>query len=154
MDYTLSIYDVAGYLIHHQPYDMTGKRLHLLCYFAQAISLACFDIPIFPEDFVAGAFYPICPELYEKHCEVPYLEDGFFGDFQPDKFNADQVEVLSEVLSRFNDTDNVDLATSANSSCPYIDARVDVPFDERGNVINKHAMLEYYAGIIQITFVP
>jgi hypothetical protein len=98
MDYELSIFDVAGYLIHHHHSDETGKRLHLLCCFAQAFSLACYDVPMFPEDFVAGTFYPTCPELYEKHCGVPYLVDGFFGDFNPDKFNPEQVESLNDVF--------------------------------------------------------
>src|SRR5262245_10857739 len=46
--------------------SLTNMKLQKLCYYAQGLFLAEQGNPLFPEDFQAWNYGPVCPSLYQR----------------------------------------------------------------------------------------
>lgn len=60
-----TVHDVARFFLANNPEGMTEEKLHILCAYAQAFSLALLDKPLFDEEIVAGE-YPFIPALESR----------------------------------------------------------------------------------------
>jgi uncharacterized phage-associated protein len=145
---TLSVFDVAAYFLHMLK-DVTAMKLEKLCYYAQAWSLAWDDVPLFEEDFEAWANGPVCRELYNRHCGLFILNEGFFGECDLAKFSPTQIETLEAIVRDYGDMDPLELSNLSHIELPWREARIGVaPGVRSENIISKEAMEIYYNGLM------
>ena len=142
-----NIFDVAKYILSKTG-ETTTMKLHKLCYYAQAWSLAWDGIPLFDEDFQAWANGPVCPELFARHIGKFVVDSSLFSDIDDYDFNDVQIETLNAVLDYYGDKEPHWLSELTHKEDPWKNARKNTPLGSTStNVIEKEAMQGYYEGI-------
>ena len=147
---SLSIVDVARYILLRESNSLNSKRLQELCYYTQAWYLVWNDQPLFKEDFEAWHDGPICPQLYSTTKEIvnldelekEYKEKGFcFVDL-----TEEQIQNIDEILDCYRELNNEDLMRRIIHERPWQEARSDlIESPINGHyIISKSSMEDYY----------
>ena len=147
-----SIFDVARYILHKSG-EMSIWKLQKLCWYALAWHGAWTGKVLFRENFEAWKNGPVCPALFECHCELSISEINLPDDKQKE-LNKEEKESIDIVLNAYNDFDAYDLKEIVRLSSPYCsvrqeweaqqkqDAAEERPFS--GPVIPKKEIFRYY----------
>jgi uncharacterized phage-associated protein len=127
---------------------MTTWKLHKLCYYAQAWTLAWDGTELFPENFEAWSNGPVCPELFQRHKGDFMIDSGKLPDGNPDAFDQNQKENIEVICKDYGDRDAYWLREQTHGEDPWKDARGNTPVGQRCNtVISKESMGIYYGSI-------
>lgn len=139
----MSILDVAKYILEKNG-AMGVWKLHKLCYYAQAWTLAWDRKPLFNEDFEAWGNGAVSPVL-SFHCKDKFIisADMICGD--SDNLTQEQRENVDIVLDGYGDKEAYWLRGQIRSEAPWKYA-INNPSERRTcrNVIPKDSMGAYY----------
>lgn len=142
-----SVFDVAKYILQKSG-SMSTWKLHKLCYYSQAWSLAWTEAPIFDEEFEAWANGPVCRELFYMHQGKFVIDENDITKGDPDNLNDDQRETIDVVLHDYGSMEPYELRDLSHNESPWKDARGDLPDDAKCNaIITKTAMGCFYGGL-------
>jgi len=142
-----TVFDVAKYFL-----DSCGKmstwKLHKLCYYAQAWTLAWDETELFPEEFEAWSNGPVCPDLFKTHKGMFHIDSQLFPYGDTSKISPSQIENLEIICRDYGNKDAYWLREQTHGEDPWKNARGDTPVGVRSNaVITKDAMGSYYGGL-------
>jgi uncharacterized phage-associated protein len=142
-----SIFDVAKYLlIEMEP--MSTWKLHKLCYYSQAWSIAWGDGELFPEDFEAWSNGPVCPELFKKHKGMFTISDKNFKHGDVNALTSQQKENIGIIIRDYGDKEPYWLREQTHIEAPWRDARNGLPDGAPSSaLISKESMGEYYGSL-------
>jgi len=139
-----TIFDVAKYILKNLE-ETTNGKLHKLCYYSQAWTLAWGEPALFDEDFQAWASGPVCPELYNnnvKEFSIRY-DDLQIGD--ETALSKAAIENIDMVIKDYGETEPYDLFEESTREDPWKIARnglhCETPCE---TVITKDSMRKYY----------
>ena len=119
----LSCYDVSRYFlaqIDEQAGDLiSNMKLQKLVYYAQGISLALHDRPLFPESLEAWTYGPVVPELFHtyKRYETGAIPPPRDMDFS--LYDSETRELLDEVYAVFGQFSAWMLSNMTSDEPPY-----------------------------------
>ena len=144
-----NIFDTAVYILKRKG-NMSSQKLQILCYYAQAWSLAWNGQPLFPEDFVAlkdSCLGPICPELYKK------IHNGFMIILKKESnlnaFTDVQKNTIDSVIECYGSCNETWLCRASQNEYPWIKAVSKT--NGRAGIITKDILAAYFSGIADAT---
>jgi len=145
-----TIFDVAKYILKNLE-ETTNGKLHKLCYYSQAWTLAWGEPALFDEDFQAWSGGPVCPELYSEN------EDRFtlkYDDLQigdETVLSEDEIENIDIVLEDYGDIEPYYLFERSINEDPWKIARNGLHYEAPSEtIITKESMKEYYGGFVDV----
>lgn len=142
---TVTVHDVAAYILQRHGGTMTSMKLEKLVYYSQAWSLVWEEEPLFGESIEAWVNGPVVPELYARH-------RGMFKVSQwnghPDRLTTDQKSTVNAVLDFYGKRSSMELSQMTHLEDPWILARKGLSPSERGSrEISLASMAEYYGAL-------
>ena len=120
-------------------YLMDYTKLHKLLYYAQCLSLAKYDAPIFYEDVVHHDSGPCVEELSRFYGDFgigAYTAAQMAGVRMPE-FSKKEKDIVVSVIGAFGRTPTADLVWMAKQSAPCLNRK------RYGSVLSKDDMKEY-----------
>ena len=118
----ISIYDTADWFIKKEP--MTEIKCQILCYYAQAWSLAIDDKKMFNANFRAGIYGPVNEEL--RSDIIIITQDSFelipentLSEKAKSINDPDTIELLEEVWRVYGKYDRFELGSIVCDEIPY-----------------------------------
>ena len=140
----VTVLDVATCILQKQG-GMTAMKLQKLVYYAQAWSLVWDERPLFDSRIEAWANGPVCPDLYNEHRGLFWV-DSLPGN--PANLDRDAIETVDAVLAYYGNRHPQWLSDLTHSESPWLEAREGLADGERSNrEITHAAMAEYYGGL-------
>ena len=120
---------------------VSNLKLQKLCYYAQGLHLAVFDVPLFPESIEAWAHGPGVPSLYHK-----FKGHGAYPIPAPDELDlsglsADSQDLLGEVWEAYGQFSAWKLRDMSHETPPWKDCAA-------GAVITTSAMKAYFKQLV------
>ena len=142
-----SVFDVAKYFLEKLG-KMSTWKLHKLCYYAQAWTLAWDERELFPEEFEAWSNGPVCPILFHEHKGMFMIDFDQLKPGDPGVFSTLEKENIDIVCRDYGDKDPYWLKEQTHGEDPWRIARGDVPMGAPSNtIISKDSMGIYYGGL-------
>jgi len=142
---TVTVHDVAAYILQQYGGAMTSMKLEKLVYYSQAWSLVWDEEPLFEEAIEAWVNGPVVPELYARHRGM-FKVSHWAGN--PEKLTADQKETIDAVLKFYGKRSSMELSQMTHREEPWIIARRGLSSSERGSrEISLASMAEYYGSL-------
>jgi len=143
-----TVIDAARYFLDKLG-QMSAWKLHKLCYYAQAWTLAWDEKPLFDEEFEAWTDGPVSPDLFNLHRGAYNIDSSRLPDGDPKAFSPSQLKNLESVSMEYGSKDANWLRDQTHSEDPWRIARGDMPADVRSNeVVTKESMRLYYGGFL------
>jgi len=141
----ISVFDVASYILKKIGQISTIK-LQKLVYYCQAWSMVWDEKPLFYENIEAWINGPVIRELYNYHRGTYIIDTLPIGN--SDLLSEIQKETIDAVIDFYGDKTAQYLVELSHSEKPWIDARKDLPDNERSNkVIPLDLIQEYYSSL-------
>ena len=142
-----SAIDVATYIVQ-QKQPVTHMKLQKLVYYSQAWTLVWEEAPLFSEPIEAWVNGPVVPVLFAK------LQGKFQvlpTDLPPDAGqNLTETEKanIQKILGFYGEKDPQWLSDLTHMEKPWVDARIGLAPNERGNrEITLASMADYYGSL-------
>lgn len=140
------VFDVANFFIDkaiRSNINLTHMKLQKLVYYAQAWYLAWYSKPLFPQDFVAWQYGPVCPELYEKYStyksNMITIADS---DYNHGIFCKEEIDALESVWQSYGQYDAYYLSEMTHREDPWKNSN-------QNDKILKSTIKEYYKSFCQ-----
>lgn len=140
------VFDVAAYILRKLG-PISAMKLQKLVYYCQAWSLVWDGRPLFPEPIMAWTNGPVAPALFERH-KGSFLvsRDQIGGD--ESALDDTALETIDIVLNSYGGMNAQQLSDLTHAEDPWVQARVGLSPDERGNrEISLESMSEYYSSL-------
>ena len=135
------IMKVAGYLQQRKA-DLTSFRLQKLLYYSQGISGAFQSEPLFSDVCQAWVAGPVYRDMFNKYKNDSI--DKMLGDL----LNADEQEIIDDVLECFGLYDGDTLVLFTHNETPWIETRGDLPPDAHSDrIIPLDSIVRYFIKI-------
>ena len=135
------IMKAAGYL-RQKKSDLTSYRLQKLLYYIQGISGAFRPEPLFNDFCQAWVAGPVYRDMFYKYKSDSI--DTMFGDL----LNADEREIVDDVLECFGLYDGDTLVLFTHNETPWIESRGDLPPDTHSDrVIPLESIVRYFVKV-------
>jgi len=142
-----TVFDAARYFLDKLG-PMTTWKLHKLCFYAQAWTLAWDGAELFPEEFEAWSNGPVCRPLFYKHQGLFTIDSSRLPDGDPSAFTPPQIENLDVICSDYGNKDAYWLREQTHGEDPWKNVRGDLPVGQPSNkVITKESMGLYYGSL-------
>lgn len=142
----LNSIDVANFFIDlakSDPYnDMTNIRVNKMLFFAQGWSLVRRGMPLFEEELCAWPYGPVAPSVYRafQPCGNQKIVD-FSGEFTPEKFESDEIELLLDVSREYDKYSTTKLVNMTHEKgSPWH----QVYKEHESKIISKSSIREYF----------
>ncbi|WP_139892844.1 Panacea domain-containing protein [Bacillus sp. D386] len=150
----IDIYDIADYFISLSvpgtDKSVTPLKLQKLTFYAQALSYAVNDKPLFNEDFEAWVHGPVSPNLYYKYKN--YRSNEIDDKVSTPDICPEAVNVIKIVWDMYGDKDGKFLENKTHNELPWRLARGDLDFHQSSNkIIPKPIIDGYYSRKYTIT---
>lgn len=145
---TVSVFDVALYILKRLGHSCSTMKLHKLLYYCQAWSLVWDDSPLFFQKIEAWANGPVIRTLFNFHKGMYEIsaQDLSIGDDR--NLNQNQKDTINTVLDSYGDKNAQWLINQTHIERPWREARQGLSPDERGtNEISLESMSEYYSSL-------
>jgi uncharacterized phage-associated protein len=143
---TVTVHDVAAYILQQHGGAMTSMKLEKLVYYSQAWSLVWDEEPIFAEKIEAWVNGPVVPELYARHRGMFKVRKW---DGHPERLTPDQKETINAILGFYGKRSSMELSQMTHQEDPWIIARRGLSPSERGSrEITLASMAEYYGSLV------
>ena len=101
-----TVFDIANFFVDlaNKTDDdyITNLKLNKLLYFAQGVSLARTNNPLFQEPIEAWKYGPVIPSVYKKYKvlgKMPIQETD--ADYSPNVFTNQEINILLDVMREF-----------------------------------------------------
>lgn len=144
-DHSVSVFDVAAYIINKSG-SITTMKLQKLVYYSQAWSLVWDDRPLFKEDIEAWVSGPVVRELFNYHRGQYSISSVLIGN--SDILNKTQRETIDAVINYYNKYSSQWLSDLAHMEDPWKKTRVGMSELQRGSkVIGLDLLAEYYGSL-------
>ena len=125
------------------------KKLNLLCYYAQAWTLALDGKPLFENDFEAQEDGPVCLESNQFRLPVDFSADAL-QKIPLTTSSPREREIIDGVLAVYSEYSLPKLRNLAKSENPWRNARErTAPNSARAEIISKDDMFQYYSKLAQ-----
>jgi uncharacterized phage-associated protein len=140
-----TVLDVADYFIMLALQAPGGAepilhaQLQKLCYYAQALHLAFYGRELFPEEFEARQYGPVCPELYHEYKAFTHTW-RFNYKIRGSGYTSVPADWLDEVYAVYGQFSSWRLGEIVREEEPWINAREQ----KDGMIISKEVMRKYY----------
>lgn len=145
---TVSVFDVAKYVLSQLKEPCTTMKLHKLLYYCQAWHLVWEDRPLFTESIEAWSNGPVIRELFNFHQGLYWITQNQLTIGNPSKLCEIQKEDIDNVLAFYGDKTSQWLIDQTHIEDPWRKARKGLFPSERGNrVISLESMSEYYGSL-------
>ncbi len=116
--------DIAKLLLKLQNFDsldITNLKLQKLLYFAQGLSLAIYNKPLFEEAIEAWSYGPVVPEVYREFKEYGKTPIPLPTDDYSHINDSELMNILNLTLQEFNQYSAWKLAEITHSEGPWKD---------------------------------
>lgn len=148
---TVTVYDVADYILSKSPGGMTAMKLQKLCYYSHAWHLVWNEEPLFPNRIEAWANGPVVRDLYRSHRQQFHLTG------MPEHVHADKAKLSTEqrtsidaVLEFYGPMSAHQLSQLTHQERPWMTAREGLAAGARSeNQITDLAMASYYDSLTE-----
>ena len=143
-----SVFDAAQFLLSNMG-QMDTWKLHKLCYYSQAWTLAWSGgKELFPEEFEAWSNGPVCPPLFREHKGMFVISASQFLRGDKANLKEDEAENISIIIEDYGSKDSYWLREQTHFEDPWRLARGDTPEGKPSNaIITKESMGLYYGGL-------
>ncbi|WP_207958398.1 Panacea domain-containing protein [Caballeronia sp. SBC1] len=124
-------------------------KLQKLAYYSQAWSLVWDDVPLFDERIEAWANGPVVRDLYMAHKGQFTVHHKLLGEKGSSaNLTNTQRETIDAVLDAYGKRSAQWLSDQTHAEAPWLNARENLPDNERGNAeITLASMAEYYSSL-------
>lgn len=140
-----SIEDVAKYVLQ-KTNNITTKKLEKLVYYCQAWTLGWFKEELFPQEFQAWAYGPVCPSLFYHHRGNYIANPMMFSRIGEHEFSFSEKMMIDLVLKVYGDKDADFLSNLTHLEPPWNKARKGLSEEEKSNrIIEKDWMIDFYS---------
>jgi uncharacterized phage-associated protein len=138
---TANIFDVAKYILEKCG-EMPARKLHILCYYAQALNLALEGFPLFNEDFVHWDEGPVCRDLFKLHKGLYNVDAELVKKYMlsEEGVTDDEQRNIDRILERYKSLSGVELSTLTHAEDPWKNTK-------KNQVIEKDVMEKYYSDV-------
>lgn len=145
MSDSISVHDVASYILRSFDQPISTMKLQKLVFFSQGWSYGALGNALFPEKFENWTHGPVCRDLYNKHRGQYFVESW---DGAPEKLNEIQRAIIDGVLTNYGALSGSDLSELTHESgTPWSMARDRnrlSPSDHGYSEITEEEMLAYF----------
>lgn len=141
-----TVLDVADYILKNHGTRMELSKLNALTYVCQGWSLATRHLPLFFENFIAGATGPYFPMFHTSDGADPFVRDLWAGG-DSSRLSEEDTAIIDVVTDIFGDIDGKSLVQEL--------MRANTPWDltrryEGGTFIATDRLEAYYTDKINI----
>jgi len=147
----LSCFDVANYflvLVDREAGDsITQLKLQKLVYFAQGVSLALLDRPLFSEHVEAWAHGTVVPALYRQFRTFEYNAIPAPGEIDFDLYSRQQKELIYKVYAVYGEHTASYLRNLTHTHQIWRDA-----MSGKDKIIDQHKMQNFFKALIKSDF--
>ncbi len=142
VNFMASINDVANWFLAKE--SMTPKKLHKLCYYSKAWSLALYNKQFFPERFQAWIHGPASTLLYSRFHDQGWEPIPQFADVLSD-FTPEEIELLDAIWNTYGKYSGDQLEIITHNEEPWQKTRSGLPdFAPSSKYISDEDMRSYY----------
>jgi len=142
-----NVFDVAKYFLNRIG-PMSTWKLHKLCYYAQAWTLAWDEEELFSEEFEAWSNGPVCRPLFRAHKGLYMIRSDQLLQGDEAALTPSQRENLDIIIRDYGDKEAYWLKEQTHHEEPWILARNGLPVGAPcDTVITKESMGLYYGGL-------
>ncbi|MGX5633707.1 Panacea domain-containing protein [Bacillus thuringiensis] len=145
---TTSITNVANYFLHLSspgtPRGISPLKLQKLSFYAQALSYAINEKPLFDEDFQAWVHGPVSPDLYYKFKE--FRSKDIDSKISRPEMDSNDANVIRLVWNMYGAKDGKFLENKTHNEAPWQNARKGLNYYDHSNkIIDKDEIEKYYS---------
>ena len=145
--------DVARYFLCRVDREagdtISPLKLQKLVYYAQAWSLAIRNQPLFAQTIEAWVSGPVVRDVWDEYQAYKY-RDIPAPDTLDATFDADELEILSEVWDAYGELSAKRLQDLSHSESPWLNARQNLdPAQKSTHPISHEEMQSYYANLVE-----
>ena len=142
-----TVFDVAKYLLNSVG-SMSTWKLHKLCYYSQAWTLAWDGKELFSEEFEAWPNGPVSPDLFRKHKGMYMINASDLETGDVSLLTPEQKENIDIVIRDYGDKEPYWLREQTHGENPWKDTRGELsPYAYSNRIITKDSMGIYYGGL-------
>ena len=147
-DCSVSVFDVASYILKKINQPISTMKLHKLLYYCQAWSMVWDEKPLFKERIEAWANGPVVRSLFNFHRGMYEISIDQLGLGDDRNLSTEQKETIDAVLDYYGKMTAQALINQTHFEKPWREARVGLEPDEPGNrVISLESMQSYYSSL-------
>lgn len=145
---TVSVFDVAKYILEQLGQPCSTMKLQKLVYYCQVWFLVWEDKPLFNEKIEAWANGPVVRTLFNFHRGFYTIDKNRLTLGDSAKLSRLQKDDIDSVLKFYGDQTSQWLINQTHSEQPWIEARKGLaPFERGDREITPAMMVEYYASL-------
>lgn len=145
---TVSVLDVAKYVLSKTTVPLTAMKLQKLVYYSQAWTLVWSGKPLFAEQTQAWANGPVVRELFSHHRGKYTLTAAQLTVGNPAALSAQQKAYIDSVLASYGSMSATQLSLLTHAEDPWKLARSGASEGQPTNaVISVKSMKDYYAAL-------
>lgn len=145
---TVSVFDVAKYILEKLNKPCSTMKLQKLVYYCQAWFLVWEDRPLFDEKIEAWSNGPVIRRLFNFHRGVYTINKYWLTLGSSSKLSELQKEDINSVLDFYGKKSSQWLIDQTHSEQPWIQARVGLaPFEKGDREISRESMVDYYSSL-------
>ena len=116
---------------------LSNLKIQKLVYYAQGLSLALYNQPLFEDEILAWEHGPVVENLYRNYKEYGADPIPLPQDFDINKFSKEQIELLKEVYDVYGQFSAWKLRNMTHTERPWLET-------QRNNIISKDLLKEYF----------
>jgi uncharacterized phage-associated protein len=153
-----SVFDVCDYIISRLSeagQSLNVLKLHKLLYYSQAWHLAFERERLFVGHFQAWVHGPVSRAIYDRYAQTkslysPLTTKDVSQEFDPKAIRGRSRQIINAVLERYGSLSGDQLEEMTHRETPWLEARGDVPENERSeNTISEATMRDFYGSRIK-----
>ena len=139
-----SVINVAQYILIKQP-KITTMKLQKLCFYSQALSLARYGEPIFPEEFQAWENGPVSTELWNLHKGYFFAPQNKIGEYGS-SLTRRQENLVDEIIGKLGGLSGKELSQKSHNEEPWKELRKGLEPDARSHgIISKESIKRFFS---------
>lgn len=116
---------------------LSNLKIQKLVYYAQGLSLALNNEPLFEDEILAWEHGPVVENLYHQYKEYGANPIPLPQDFDINKFSPEEIELLKEVYDVYGQFSAWKLRNMTHAERPWLET-------QRNNIITKDLLKEYF----------
>ena len=134
-----NIFDVAYFIIESLgDGTVSAMKLQKLCYYSHVWSLIWYNKPIFKEEFQHWVNGPVCPELFNLHKGMFYVDLKTIGKkISGERLSEDEVATVAQVIEEYGGYTAGQLSELTHSEDPWKNTKLN-------EVITEKAIRQFY----------
>lgn len=134
---TVTVHDVAAYLVENSPERLQSMKLQKLAYFAQGWHLTWLglDSPLFRENIYAWRMGPVVRELFNEHRGMVYIDKWTAAGANSSKISGNSAKAIDNVIEAYKHYSGFDMGEESHRHKPWVEHYTNVPEGQRGRQV-------------------